>query len=172
MLLEEKGLLSNCCTFTLFLLHKKRKQLAYKPGSVLHEKILQRLSFICACRYRQTIAVYPPARASNPQTLVYMTLQLLGRTARSVTTRLVGSYSTFSPLPRLNEAVVFFCAIPYFFIGAAGATVMDGLRYAFAWWIAGIPWDFVHGAGNFCIMLVLYHHVKKAMNNVNRYLPN
>ena len=64
------------------------------------------------------------------------------------------------------------CAIPYFFIGAAGATVMDGLRYAFAWWIAGIPWDFVHGAGNFCIMLVLYHPVKKAMNNVNRYLPN
>ena len=112
MLLEEKGLLSNCCTFTLFLLHKKRKQLAYKPGSVLHEKSLQRLSFICACRYRQTIAVYPPARASNPQTLVYMTLQLLGRTARSVTTRLVGSYSTFSPLPRLNEAVVFFCVFP------------------------------------------------------------
>ena len=64
------------------------------------------------------------------------------------------------------------CAIPYFFIGAAGATAMDGLRYAFAWWIAGIPWDFVHGAGNFVIMLVLYHPVKKAMNSVKRYLPN
>ena len=62
------------------------------------------------------------------------------------------------------------CAIPYFFIGAAGATAMDGLRYAFAWWIAGIPWDFVHGAGNFCIMLVLYHPVKKAMLNISRYV--
>jgi len=30
---------------------------------------------------------------------VYMTLQLLRRTARYVTIRLVGSYSTFSPLP-------------------------------------------------------------------------
>ncbi|EDM20417.1 hypothetical protein BACCAC_02586 [Bacteroides caccae ATCC 43185] len=32
-------------------------------------------------------------------TPVYMTLQLLRRTARHVTMRLVGSYSTFSPLP-------------------------------------------------------------------------
>ena len=31
---------------------------------------------------------------------VYMTLQLLRRTARHVTMRLVGSYPTFSPLPR------------------------------------------------------------------------
>ena len=62
------------------------------------------------------------------------------------------------------------CAIPYFFIGAAGATAADGLRYAFGWWIAGIPWDFVHGAGNFVIMLALYHPVKKAMINVSSIL--
>ncbi len=62
------------------------------------------------------------------------------------------------------------CAIPYFFIGAAGATVADGLRYAFAWWIAGIPWDFVHGAGNFVIMLVLYHPIGKAMKTISSYL--
>ena len=35
-----------------------------------------------------------------------MTLQLLRRTARHVTMRLVGSYPTFSPLPRTG-AVVF-----------------------------------------------------------------
>lgn len=63
------------------------------------------------------------------------------------------------------------CSIPYFFIGAAGATAADGFRYAFTWWVAGIPWDFVHGIGNFCLMLVLYHPVKKAMVAVNRYLP-
>ena len=41
-----------------------------------------------------------------------MTLQLPGRTAHGVTTRLVGSCPTFSPLPRLNEAVIFFCVTP------------------------------------------------------------
>ncbi len=41
-----------------------------------------------------------------------MTLQLPGRTAQDVTIRLVGSYPTFSPLPRLNGAVVFFCVSP------------------------------------------------------------
>ena len=34
---------------------------------------------------------------------VYMTLQLLRRTARHVTMRLVGSYPAFSPLPRSEE---------------------------------------------------------------------
>ncbi len=62
------------------------------------------------------------------------------------------------------------CAIPYFFIGAAGGgSLMDGLRYAFGWWIAGIPFDFIHGGGNFVIMLVLYHPVKKAMLSASRY---
>ena len=41
-----------------------------------------------------------------------MTLQLPGRTARGVTTRLVGSYPTFSPLPRICGAVIFFCVYP------------------------------------------------------------
>ena len=41
-----------------------------------------------------------------------MTLQLPGRTAQDVTIRLVGSYPTFSPLPRLNGAVVFFYVSP------------------------------------------------------------
>ena len=41
-----------------------------------------------------------------------MTLQLPGRTARGVTTRLVSSYLTFSPLPLWREAVIFFCVSP------------------------------------------------------------
>ena len=65
--------------------------MAYKPGSVLlhsclRANVVQRLSFICAYCCQQTIAVYPPARASNPQTPVYMTLQLPERTAQDVTT--------------------------------------------------------------------------------------
>ena len=103
--------------FRLFKTKLKRKQLACKPGSVLlhlcfRPHVVQRLSFICAYCYQQTIAVYPPARASNPQTPVYMTLQLPGRTAHGLTTRLVGSYPTFSPLPHRSGAVIFFCVSP------------------------------------------------------------
>ena len=33
---------------------------------------------------------------------------------------------------------------------------MGGFQTAFAWWIAGIPWDLVHGISNLIIMAVLY----------------
>lgn len=41
-----------------------------------------------------------------------------------------------------------FCAIPYLFAGGPGA--------ALAWWTAGIPFDIVHGAGNFFLALILF----------------
>lgn len=47
------------------------------------------------------------------------------------------------------------CAIPYIFL--------SGPQAAFAWWIAGIPWDITHCIGNFVIMLVLYHPMTKVM---------
>ena len=43
--------------------------------------------------------------------------------------------------------------------GAMGSlvyVVTSGPAAAFAWWIAGIPFDIVHGVANFVIMLVLY----------------
>ena len=49
------------------------------------------------------------------------------------------------------------CAIPYIFT--------SGLYGAFAWWVAGIPWDLVHGISNFVIMLVLYEPMKRVMTN-------
>ena len=91
---------------------KKEKQLAYKPGSVLWAKTYSVCHLSVLDVAVIAIAVYPPARASNPQTPVYMTLQLPGRTARGVTTRLVGSYPTFSPLPHVCGAVIFFCVYP------------------------------------------------------------
>lgn len=51
------------------------------------------------------------------------------------------------------------CSIPYLFIG--------GPTTAFAWWIAGIPFDLVHGISNFLIMLVLFHPITKAMKKIN-----
>ena len=55
------------------------------------------------------------------------------------------------------------CSIPYFFIGASTGGLAAGVRAAVTWWIAGIPWDFVHCAGNFVIMLVLYKPISQAM---------
>lgn len=61
------------------------------------------------------------------------------------------------------------CAVPYFFLGAGGgAGVAAGIRTALAWWVAGIPWDIVHCVGNFALMLVLYHPVRRVMEAVRR----
>ena len=49
----------------------------------------------------------------------------------------------------------FLCAIPYLFV--------SGLAGAFAYWIAGIPFDLIHGIGNFVIMLVLYYPIRTVM---------
>ena len=52
-----------------------------------------------------------------------------------------------------------FCAIPYIFTSGIGG--------AFAWWIAGIPWDLVHGIANYVIMLVLYEPMRRAMQKLH-----
>ncbi|SEM44245.1 energy-coupling factor transport system substrate-specific component [Butyrivibrio sp. ob235] len=60
------------------------------------------------------------------------------------------------------------CSIPYFFIGLSTDGLSAGFRSAFTWWVAGIPWDFVHCVGNFTIMLVLYHPISKAMKWIQK----
>ena len=60
------------------------------------------------------------------------------------------------------------CSIPYIFTGAFDGGLMNGFRVAFTWWIAGIPWDLVHGIGNFSIMLVLYKPMKYVMSKMKR----
>lgn len=62
------------------------------------------------------------------------------------------------------------CSIPYIFIGAADGGISGGLRMAFAWWIAGIPWDLVHGISNFAIMAVLYKPVSAVMKKADKIL--
>lgn len=41
-----------------------------------------------------------------------------------------------------------FCSVSYLFAGGPGA--------ALAWWMAGIPFDIIHGAGNFFLALILF----------------
>lgn len=52
----------------------------------------------------------------------------------------------------------FFCSIPYLFIG--------GVRTAAAWWIAGLPYDAIHGGSNFVICLILFKPVYHVMKRI------
>lgn len=51
------------------------------------------------------------------------------------------------------------CAIPYIFT--------SGIYGAFAYWVAGIPYDLIHGVGNFVIMLVLYKPINTVMGKMS-----
>lgn len=59
------------------------------------------------------------------------------------------------------------CAIPHFFIGFVGGGVGSGFRQMFAWWVAGIPFDLLHGVSNFAFMLALY----RPISNLLRRMP-
>lgn len=48
------------------------------------------------------------------------------------------------------------CAIPYL--------VLSGAPAAFAWWVAGIPWDIAHAIGNFVLCRLLFVPLEKAIS--------
>jgi len=60
----------------------------------------------------------------------------------------------------------FLCSFPYVVIGASEGGILNGLYAGFTWWVAGIPWDLVHGVANFVLMLVLYKPVRLIMNRL------
>ena len=59
------------------------------------------------------------------------------------------------------------CAVPYFFIGFISGGFAQGFAQMFAWWVAGIPFDLIHGVSNFALMLVLY----KPISSLLRRMP-
>ena len=61
-----------------------------------------------------------------------------------------------------------FCALPYIAIGAVDGGIQGGLIMAFNWWIAGIPFDILHGIANFAIMAVLYTPVRMLLEKVKK----
>lgn len=61
----------------------------------------------------------------------------------------------------------FFCSIPYYVLGAIDGGLRGGLYAGFSWWVAGIPWDLVHGISNFVLMVVLYKPVRVIMKKVS-----
>lgn len=61
------------------------------------------------------------------------------------------------------------CSIPYVVIGAGDGGLRDGLAAGFAWWVSGIPWDIVHGIGNFVLMAVLYRPMRKVIQSSSSF---
>ena len=55
------------------------------------------------------------------------------------------------------------CEIPYSF--------MFGAKAGFAWWVAGIPYDVVHGVGNFLICLLLFNPLLRALRATSHLKP-
>lgn len=58
------------------------------------------------------------------------------------------------------------CSLVYVVIGSAENGVLNGLASAFAWWVAGIPFDLVHGVSNGVLMAVLYQPVRHIMQKM------
>ncbi len=58
------------------------------------------------------------------------------------------------------------CSIPYFVIGMVDNGIGGGIASGFTWWVAGIPFDVLHGIGNFVLMLVLYQPISKALKKL------
>lgn len=42
----------------------------------------------------------------------------------------------------------------------------SGINAGFAWWIAGIPFDIVHGISNFIIMIILFNPLSSVMKRI------
>lgn len=57
----------------------------------------------------------------------------------------------------------FLCSFPYFVIGFINSGVHAGFVSGFTWWVAGIPWDIVHGVGNFVLMAALFVPINNVM---------
>lgn len=51
---------------------------------------------------------------------------------------------------------------------ALSKALLMGPVAAFSWWIAGIPWDLIHGGASFLLMLLLYKPVGRAMEKIKR----
>ena len=47
------------------------------------------------------------------------------------------------------------CALVYWITG--------GWAFAVSWWVAGIPMDLLHGAGNFVVALALFSPLRRAL---------
>ena len=95
---------------------------------------------------------------------MWPSLVLLARLLKKIDS--IFAYSILSAMYGLLFG--FFCAIPYVVIGTVDGGIRNGLYSGFTWWVAGIPYDLLHGIGNFILMFVLYKPIRNIMNKLPR----
>ena len=42
--------------------------------------------------------------------------------------------------------------------------------FALSWWLSGLPYDGMHGAGNFVLMLAAYRPLRRALRTAKRQI--
>lgn len=62
----------------------------------------------------------------------------------------------------------FLCSFTYAAIGAMNGGIRNGLVVGFAKWVSGIPFDILHGLGNFVIMMILFHPVRMILKEAQK----
>ena len=81
-------------------------------------------------------------------------------------------------LMRQNRSVLIWAVVSGLFGLCYGALyalsygVMNGPAAGVAWWISGIPFDLLHGAGNFLVALVLMPPLRRGIQRVKQSFPD
>lgn len=78
-------------------------------------------------------------------------------------------------LRRCDHALVWACVSGLYglcFGGLCAAVYLVAKTPAFAlsWWLSGLPYDALHGVGNFIVMLLLYRPVRRALQAAKRQI--
>lgn len=89
-----------------------------------------------------------------PQLYVWAILMLLTRLLHEVTMPLAWA---------LMSGIFGLC---YGALYALSYAVMNGPAAGVAWWVSGIPFDLLHGAGNFAVTLLLFRPMRTGLRRV------
>lgn len=89
--------------------------------------------------------------------LLYLLTRIFGRTESAAILAVMSGF--------FGLVFGFLCSFPRIFI-VTGTNPTATLSAAIAYWIAGIPYDIIHGVSNFVIMLVLYIPVSKVFKRI------
>lgn len=91
--------------------------------------------------------------------LLAVLTHLIGKKITDIRTRTC-AFSILSALFGLFFGAL--TAIPQF--------IMGGFAYGFNYFIAGIPYDLLHCAGNFCLCLALFYPLHTTLNKISKYI--
>lgn len=86
-------------------------------------------------------------------TILYLIVRIFRKNESALFWALVGGFYGLS--------YGLLCSIPYLAAGGIGAGI--------AWWIRGIPYDILHGVGNFMVILFLFKPIYAALHSMYRH---